>query len=73
MNLINNPPVSQAGCLLVDDSQEPCSENALDSDGDGVCDQAELILGTDPFNPCDLGEEERKILTVTDLVTPWKP
>ena len=44
-------------CLLVDDSQEPCSENALDSDGDGVCDQAELILGTDPFNPCDLGEE----------------
>ena len=57
LNLVNNPPVSQAGCLLVDDSQEPCSENALDSDGDGVCDQAELILGTDPFNPCDLGEE----------------
>ena len=57
VSLVDNPPVSEVGCLLVENSQEPCNDNSLDSDGDGVCDQAELLLGTDPFNPCDLGDE----------------
>ena len=44
-------------CLLIAEADEPCGENATDSDGDGTCDEADLLLGTDPFNPCDLGEE----------------
>ena len=47
MNLINNPPVSQAGACWWT-TPRALLENALDSDGDGVCDQAELILGTTP-------------------------
>lgn len=54
---VENPAISAAGCLLVADSQEPCGATMLDSDGDGVCDEAEILLGTDPFNPCDLGTE----------------
>ena len=57
IDLVENPEVSSAECLLVSDSEEPCGADMLDSDGDGVCDAAELLWGTDPFNPCDLGSE----------------
>jgi len=57
VDLLDDPEVSTAGCALVTDSQEPCGAEMVDSDGDGVCDEAELLLGTDPFNPCDLGSE----------------
>ena len=56
-NLLEAPTNSEAQCLLVANSEAPCSEDAPDSDGDGTCDAAELELGTDPFNPCDLGSE----------------
>ncbi len=56
-SLLNAPVNAESGCLLVSNSAAPCSEDAPDSDGDGTCDQAELELGTDPFNPCDLGSE----------------
>ena len=46
-----------AECLLVSESQSICDEGALDSDNDGTCDEAELLWGTDPFNPCDLTDE----------------
>lgn len=55
--LLEAPVDSESGCLLVANSEAPCSEDAPDSDGDGTCDSAELELGTDPFNPCDLGTE----------------
>jgi hypothetical protein len=55
--LLEAPIESEAGCLLVANSEVLCSEDAPDSDGDGTCDAAELELGTDPFNPCDLGDE----------------
>lgn len=55
--LLESPVNSESGCLLVDNSEAPCSADAPDSDGDGTCDAAELELGTDPFNPCDLGNE----------------
>lgn len=55
--LAENPVNSESGCLLVAGSEAPCSADAPDSDGDGTCDAAELELGTDPFNPCDLGTE----------------
>lgn len=55
--LLQAPVNSETGCLLVANSEAPCSVDAPDSDGDGTCDAAELELGTDPFNPCDLGTE----------------
>ena len=57
IDLTTNPEISSAECLLVSQSEEPCSEDMLDSDGDGVCDATEILWGTDPFNPCDLGTE----------------
>lgn len=56
-NLLVEPTNSASECLLPANSEAPCSEDAPDTDGDGVCDAAELELGTDPFDPCDLGEE----------------
>ena len=56
-SLLDTPTNSESNCLLVANSEAPCSEDAPDSDGDGTCDQAELDMGTDPFNPCDLGTE----------------
>ena len=56
-SLINGPTPVDAGCLLVANSEEPCDADFTDSDNDGVCDAQELLLGTDPFNPCDLGVE----------------
>lgn len=50
-------PVLADECLLTVNSAAPCGDDAPDTDGDGTCDAAELELGTDPFNPCDLGEE----------------
>lgn len=55
--LVENPGVNDVECLLVSESQEPCDGDFVDSDGDGVCDAAEFLWGTDPFNPCDLGQE----------------
>lgn len=31
----------------------PCGPDATDTDGDGICDNEENNMGTDPFNPCD--------------------
>lgn len=56
-SLLDQPINPESECLLVAGSEAPCSEDAPDTDGDGVCDLAELELGTDPFNPCDLGVE----------------
>ena len=56
-NLIQSPPISESSCLLTSGSQEICDNGAVDSDGDGICDAMEFELGTDPFNPCDLGFE----------------
>ncbi|MBL6645885.1 MAG: hypothetical protein ISP55_05485 [Flavobacteriales bacterium] len=55
--ILENPLVSETGCLLAANSSSICEEDSPDTDGDGTCDAAELELGTDPFNPCDLGEE----------------
>lgn len=56
-DLLEAPAAVDPECLLIAEVDEPCGENVTDSDGDGTCDEAELLLGTDPFNPCDLGEE----------------
>ena len=31
----------------------PCGVDALDTDGDGICDNEENNTGSDPFDPCD--------------------
>lgn len=56
-SLLETPEAADPTCLLLADSEEPCDADFTDSDGDGVCDAQELLLGTDPFNPCDLGQE----------------
>jgi len=56
-NLLQEPVDSESGCLLVANAEVVCEDDAPDTDGDGTCDAAELELGTDPFNPCDLGDE----------------
>ena len=84
-NLIDGPQPTSPECLLVADTEEPCDSDFTDSDGDGVCDTAELLLGTDPFNPCDLGVEgiedtdgdgncdALETLTGTDPLNPCDP
>ena len=56
-SLISGPQPIDAECLMVANSEEPCDVDFTDSDGDGVCDTQEILFGTDPFNPCDLGAE----------------
>ena len=55
--ILEDPTPSENGCLLAANSASVCEEDSPDTDGDGTCDAAELELGTDPFNPCDLGDE----------------
>ena len=55
--LIQEPTNIDGPCLLASNAEEICEEGAPDSDGDGTCDALELEMGTDPFNPCDLGIE----------------
>lgn len=56
-DLVDHPLADDHPCLLGLEADEPCGEDSEDSDGDGTCDEAELLNGTDPFNPCDLAEE----------------
>lgn len=56
-SLLEAPTGLEDGCLLVSNPDMLCGSNSPDTDGDGTCDAAELELGTDPFDPCDLGEE----------------
>ncbi|HCZ07784.1 MAG TPA: hypothetical protein DHV07_01375, partial [Flavobacteriales bacterium] len=55
--LMQEPSNLELNCLLSSNSEDICEEGAPDSDGDGTCDALEIELGTDPFNPCDLGSE----------------
>ena len=83
--MLDQPTAEDAQCLLVTESQFLCDENALDSDNDGTCDEAELLWGTDPFNPCDLTEEGAddtdgdghcdalEVLSGTDISDPCDP
>lgn len=56
-SLLESPSNPEQGCLLVSNPDLLCSSDSPDTDGDGTCDLAELELGTDPFDPCDLGDE----------------
>lgn len=84
-SLAQEPSLIESFCLLSSNAQEICENGAMDSDGDGTCDALEIELGTDPFNPCDLGTEgiedsdgdgtcdAMELLSGTDLQNPCDP
>lgn len=55
--LIQEPVNSETNCLLSSNAEDICEEGSPDTDGDGTCDALEIEMGTDPFNPCDMGTE----------------
>lgn len=46
---VNDP----ATLTITDDDQDPCTLNPSDFDGDGICDDQEMLDGSDPTDPCD--------------------
>ena len=84
-NLAQEPTMIESFCLLSSNAAEVCEDGAIDSDGDGTCDALEIELGTDPFNPCDLGTEgiedtdgdgacdAMEVLSGTDIQNPCDP